>query len=188
MEANALGTYDIKVSIIGHNTEEHAIVIQLPTGVIVNAVVSKTNFANHMQPLIENPPPPPPAFVPRNETKSDDNHIPIQPKQEEQSLLPQKVEDLWYDPMAMFDDIKFHAWTNGRAIIPDERPNTNRLAWKCQNTGKTWSVEISCIKETLDALAVSPNPQDQSKSLNIRKCIWTIEGRERLCAFFNAYQ
>jgi hypothetical protein len=181
MEDSALGAYNIAVSIIGHNTEGKAVVLQLPNGVLVNAVVSKTLFEKHIKPLIENPPKqdatPPPAEKP----------VAKEPVKVEAKTEPEKMEDLWYDPMMMFDDIRGHARGSGCAIVPDERPGTGRLAWRCKNTGKTWSVELSCIKEALDNLAASSKPSDQSMAINLRKCVYTIEGRERLCASFNAF-
>ncbi len=183
MEDSALGSYNISISIVGHNKEGNAVVLQLPNGVIVNAVISKTLFAKYIQPLIENPPIPETILPkePKIEAKE-----PVQVK-EVKEPVPTKIEDLWYDPIGMFDDIRYYAATNGRAIVPDERPGTNRIAWKCKNTEKSWSVELSCLKEALDGLDGSSDPKNQSLAMNVRKCIATIEGRQRLCASFNSY-
>jgi len=185
MEDAALGIGNIGIDIVGYDTEQSVLVLQLPSGVLIRAVVSKPDFRVHIKPLIENPPPPKQLQV-ASSIKEQQPVIDAPKPEQKQDQVSQVSDDLWFDPMSMFIDIKAYAKYNDRSIIPDERPGTNRMAWKCKNTGKSWSVSLPILLETLNKLAASPDPTDQSKAFHIRKCISTIEGRQRLCDSFNA--
>jgi hypothetical protein len=59
------------------------------------------------------------------------------------------VGDNWDDLFAMFDDIREHAKNNDRAVIEEDRPRQLRLAWRCTNTNKTWSIKIANVKKII---------------------------------------
>jgi hypothetical protein len=175
----------IQVSIVGHDTNSNLIMLQLPSGSLIPATVMKANFAKYLTPLFKNPP-----------TQTIPTTV-ISDQGEAQTLLQagiqlvkedkeEKPDDLWWDIDAMFQEIRWHAKANERKIVLDERSVVPyRLAFKCIKTDKTWSVDIKYLYEYCDKLFTSPDKNLQSKGFQLRKCVSTVEGRQRLVESLN---
>jgi hypothetical protein len=89
------------------------------------------------------------------------------------------VDDNWDDLFAMFDDIREHAKNNDRAVIEEDRPHQLRLAWRCTNTNKTWSIRITNVKKSLG------NSEPSRKEL-VGRAIMTQDGKIALTASLNS--
>jgi hypothetical protein len=86
-------------------------------------------------------------------------------------------EDSWDDAKLMFEDIREHAKNNGRAVIEEDRPINLRLAWRCQNTEKTWSIRITNFKASFENVS-------EHKDI-MRRALMTQEGKHNLTAMLN---
>jgi hypothetical protein len=176
------GNVDIDVSIIGYNTEANSAIFRLPAGTLVHGKFSKTVFEKQIMPLIKNPPPKQVRQAPvQSFTIVDPN---------EQIEKPKVLDDLWWDVEAMFHYIREHATQERCHILCDDRPSTlNVMAWKCAGECKgervSWSVGINIFKQHLDKMANSSDETLKSQAFNLRKCIISSDGRQRLCDSFN---
>lgn len=63
--------------------------------------------------------------------------------------------DEWSDFGALIKDMKAYAIANGQAIVEEDRPAELKWAWRCTNTGKTWSIRIPAIKRYVESLESS---------------------------------
>jgi hypothetical protein len=88
-------------------------------------------------------------------------------------------DDNWDDLFAMFDDIREHSKNNGRVVIEEDRPHQLRLAWRCTNTNKTWSIRIANVKKSL-------NESDPSRKELMGRAIMTQDGKIALTASLNS--
>jgi hypothetical protein len=181
----AFGATDITVDVIGHDAATFMVILKLPTGAIIPATISRANFNKHLIPMFANPPPkinkPTPVIEPETQ-------VAVQSALEEAE--EEKPDDIWWDPDAMFQDIRWHAKNNSRAVTLDERDvKPQRLAFKCDVGEKSWSVDMTYLYGFLDRLSNSDKTEDQTRAFQLRKCISTNEGKQRLVdALNNAIQ
>lgn len=89
------------------------------------------------------------------------------------------ADDNWDDVWEMFEDIREHAKNNGRTVVEEDRPTQLRLAWRCTNTNKTWSIRISNVKKSLE------NSTPDKKDI-MSRAIQTQEGKINLTASLNS--
>lgn len=89
------------------------------------------------------------------------------------------VDDNWDDLWNMFEDIREHAKNNGRTVVGEDRPHQLRLAWRCTNTNKTWSIRIANFKKSL-------NNTTPDKKEMVSRATQTQEGRLNLTAALNS--
>jgi hypothetical protein len=171
----------IQVNIVGHDTNSNLIMLQLPSGSLIPATVMKSNFTKHLVPLFKNPPVQTAvAIIPETQAIIQEEVKQVQGAKEE------KPDDLWWDVEAMFQEMRWHAKSNERSIVLDERSVVPyRLAFKCTKTDKSWSVDIKYLYEHCDKLFTNPDPVAQAKGFQLRKCVATIEGRQRLVESLN---
>jgi hypothetical protein len=162
VEDRALGASEITVDVIGHDTGTFTIVLQLPSGAIIPATISKANFNKHMVPLFNNPPEkrPKPAYQQEMEAlaaKQTENAI------EEAKSIKFDQDDIWWDINEMFQDIRWHAKNNKRAIVLENRDiKPPRLAFRCQETNKSWSVDLRYLYDFCDKLFNSDKPEESA--------------------------
>lgn len=91
---------------------------------------------------------------------------------------PDTVDDNWDNVWEMMDDIKEHAKNNGRSVIEEDRPHELRLAWRCTNTNKTWSIRITNFRKTAN---------DRNGGLELLdRCLQTQEGKDNLTKSLNS--
>lgn len=94
----------------------------------------------------------------------------------------ENTDDEWTDMMVMFHDIRGHAQNNGRSIVEEDRiigPGKSKFAWRCTNTGKTWSIKISTFEQCVKEL-------DPINADIIHRAIQTQEGKQNLTASLNS--
>lgn len=187
MEDQSLGTVNITVDVIGHDTASNTIVLQLPSGAIVPAIVARGNFSKHIIPLLENPPKKvfraqPIEVLPQEQPETTVQEVKSVAEPEEKI----EMDDIWWDVDGMFQEIRWHAKKNGRSIVLDERHiQPPRIAFKCLTTDKSWSLDLKCLNDYCDKLFNSQDTASQSKGFQLRKCISTHEGKERLVESLN---
>jgi hypothetical protein len=186
MDNQTLGLPEITVDVIGHDAASFTIILQLPGGTIIPATITKANFNKHMLPLFENPPEkrPKPAYQKEIEK--------FQAKQQIQTAIQEarddksEADDLWWDVNEMFQEIRWHAKNNKRAIVLEQRDILpQRVAFRCKDTDKSWSVDLKYLYGFLDKLSNSSNAEESARGFQLRKCVSTIEGRERLVESLN---
>jgi len=90
----------------------------------------------------------------------------------------ENANDNWDDFDAMLQDMKQYALNNGQVIEMADRPMQLRWAWKCKNTGKSWSIKISTLKEYIQSL-------DQKKQATFSKILSSQEGKQGLLNIIN---
>jgi hypothetical protein len=174
---------NIMLELVGHDVASHTIILQLPSGTIVPATVAKANFNKHILSLIVNPP-----VNVKEDTleRVQQNEIIQKAIQETVKEVKEEMDDIWWDADGMFQEMRWHAKKNGRAIVLDERiTQPPRLAFKCTNTNTSWSLDIKYLNEHCDRLFNSTDPAQQSKGFQLRKCISTHEGKQRLVDSIN---
>jgi phage pi2 protein 07 len=185
MDDHALGASEITVDVIGHDAATYTIVLQLPGGAIIPATITKSNFNKHMVPLFNNPPEkrPKPAYQVNIEAaQAKQAKIAIQEAKEEKPEL----DDICWDINDMFQEMRWHAKNNKRAIVLEERNvKPVRLAFRCKETNKSWSVDMKYLYEFLDKLFNSSNPEESARGFQLRKCVSTVEGKNRLVESIN---
>lgn len=96
-----------------------------------------------------------------------------------------KVEDNWDDFGDMLNDIKQHAKNNNHAIVMADRPTQLRLGWRCENTGKTWSIKIGKLREYIDKLGASDEEFNKRKANILRDIFATQDGKKELLDAIN---
>ena len=96
-----------------------------------------------------------------------------------------KVDDNWDDFDAMIKDMQEHAKDHDQAIVMADRPTQLRLAWKCEHTGKTWSIKIGKLREYLNQLEASDEEFDKRKANILRDIFMTQEDKKELLASIN---
>lgn len=173
---------DITLDVIGHDVNAYMIILKLPSGAIVPATIARANFNKHMIPLFANPP----------------EKIVKEPVQQKQEVLEtiqtalqdnkeEKADDLWWDMDAMFQEIRWHAKNNSRSVVLDNRNvQPPRLAFRCDITDTSWSMNIDYMYDILNRLSLSQNKEEQARAFQIRKCLGTSDGKKRLVDSLNS--
>jgi hypothetical protein len=92
------------------------------------------------------------------------------------------ADDNWEDFFFMLDDMRAHAAANGQAIVEEDRPLQLRLAFRCKNTQKTWSIRITNVKKSLKQEQDAGNA---SKADVFSRAIMTQEGKKSLVSVIN---
>lgn len=95
-------------------------------------------------------------------------------------------DDNWDNVWDMFEDIREHAKNNGRAVIEEDRPIQLRLAWRCTNTNKTWSIRITDFKKSIDDIQKTDASASTNRGDLLRKAIMTQSGKENLTRVLNS--
>jgi hypothetical protein len=174
---------NIAVNIVGHDVATNTIILQLPSGTIVPATVARAYFNRSIIPLLKDAPKQATQSTP--EAKAEIKAV-IQEATQIAKEVQAEADDMWWDVDGMFQEIRWHAKKNGRSIVLDERDiQPPRIAFKCKTTNKSWSIDVKCLNEYCDKLFNSPDPASQSKGFQLRKCIGTHEGKERLVESLN---
>lgn len=98
-------------------------------------------------------------------------------------------DDSWDDFVEMLDNIKKHA-SNGNTIVEEDRPHQLRLAFRCTNTNKTWSIKISDVNKSIVKLETKQDNQDQIikdiiVASALRTFIMTQAGKQTLLNIIN---
>ena len=96
------------------------------------------------------------------------------------------VEDNWDDFDAMIQDMKQHAKNHNQAIVMADRPTQLRLAWKCEDTGKTWSIKIGKLREYIKQLDSSDEELDKRKANILTNVFMTQDGKIELLLAINS--
>jgi hypothetical protein len=91
---------------------------------------------------------------------------------------PPNPDGKWEDFIAMLKDMKEHAAANGGAIVQEDRPMQLRWGYRCQNTGKTWSIRIADLKKSMDNM-----PPDKAEVMLL--VVLTKKSKEKLLAVIN---
>lgn len=94
------------------------------------------------------------------------------------------ADDNWDNIMEMIDDIREHAKQNNRRIISEDRPLSFRIGFRCIKTGKTWSVLMSNIYNSLK-LNDADDVMTKSRKELIFNCLPSKNGRMILMSFLN---
>ncbi len=89
------------------------------------------------------------------------------------------VDDNWDDFFTLFDNIREYAKNNNRAVIEEDRPHQLRLAWRCTNTNKTWSIKIANVKKSL-------KDADPMKQELVNSAIISQDGKKTLTTILNS--
>lgn len=84
----------------------------------------------------------------------------------------------------MLQDMKQHALNNGQAIEIADRPTELRWAWKCKNTGKTWSIRIGTLKKYQESLNLGDG-SNKKKADILARLMQTQEGKQNLLDVIN---
>jgi len=96
-------------------------------------------------------------------------------------------DDNWDDFGEMMIDMKNHAQNNGRAIIEEDRPVQLRIAYRCTNTNKTWSIKINKLRDYTEKLKATGEQLDSGKNKGdvISLAMSSQEGKQKLLEMIN---